>query len=43
MKPIHTPEYTRMRERLKEARKAVAGCVRARYVGGEAAFLFLRR
>src|ERR1700680_200359 len=22
MKPIHTPEYTRMRERLKEARKA---------------------
>ena len=21
MKPIHTPEYTRMRERLKEARK----------------------
>jgi transcriptional regulator with XRE-family HTH domain len=22
MKPIHTPEYTRMRERLREARKA---------------------
>ena len=22
MKPIHTPEYTRMRERLKEVRKA---------------------
>jgi transcriptional regulator with XRE-family HTH domain len=22
IKPIHTPEYTRMRERLKEARKA---------------------
>jgi len=22
MKPIHTPEYKRMRERLKEARKA---------------------